>query len=346
VGPKGACCLALTAKPKGLELARLVWPCHPRPFSAHAARSGQLIALFFALIVVLTPSVALAQSRIGTCVRVNVPSSEDAEGFRQLVRSEVNRHNTHQAVEEGCTSHLVVEMFRVGKDRYVTGRMNAEVPYRTQVEGEGARPLELALEETLTVVLHNDPVRLRGPGGEAGLVGWLGKLRRRGLTIWGVQLHEMGAYANGKVHFVPGVGLMLAREAGPWQVGLGTALGVDLQGQRSSVRLASQLKVDAQLAYFFSETASTSWYAMGSFGLLHQRFEGPIEGTQGTFRDEQSASGAALSLRTGVELLRETNMRMHLFVEGAAPLYSATNEDVGLVSGWTPTMGGGVGVVF
>ncbi len=34
VGPKGAFCLALTAKPKRLELARLVWPCHPRPFSA------------------------------------------------------------------------------------------------------------------------------------------------------------------------------------------------------------------------------------------------------------------------------------------------------------------------
>lgn len=71
------------------------------PIGEVRSRSGQLIALFFTLIVILAPSVAFAQSRIGTCVRVNVPKDEDAEGFRQLVRSEVNRHNTHQAVEEG-----------------------------------------------------------------------------------------------------------------------------------------------------------------------------------------------------------------------------------------------------
>lgn len=310
----------------------------------HRSIAATCLAMLCTLAALLCTSKAYAQSRIGTCVRVNVPSDEDAEGFRQLVRSEVNRHRTHQAVEEGCMSHLLVEVFRVGKDRYVTGRMNAEVPYRTEVQGEGHPPLEAAVEEVLTVVLHNDPVRLRGPGGDSGLVGWLGTLRRKGLSMWGVDLYEMGVYANGDVYFVPGAGLMLSREAGPWQVSLGAAAGADLQGQRSSIRLATLLRVEAQLAYYFSEDGSTSFYTMGLFGLLHQRFDGPVDG--GSYRDEQSASGAAAGVRAGVELLRETDTRMHLFVEGSAPLFSATSEDVGLVSGWTPTMGGGAGVVF
>lgn len=311
----------------GLRMARRTW-----------------IAALVVLIALLgTRARAFAQGPVGTCVQVRLPEGEDEAGFRKLVISEISRHRTHQAAEEGCLSQLLVEVFEVGGQRYLTARMSGEVPYRVRVEGEGVGPLETALVEALAVVLHNDPVRLRGPERDAGLVGWLGAMRRRGVTIWGVQLYETAVYAEGRASFVPGVGLMLAREAGRWQVGLGAGVGADLQGERSRVRLASLLRVEAQLAYFFSQEASTSLYAMGTAGLLSQRFEGPVDATR---RDEQSVAGAALGLRGGVELLRETDTRMHLFVEGLAPLYGSSDEDVGLVRGWTPVFGGGVGVVF
>ena len=310
---------------------------------AHMGRRAWLASLVIVLASLAWSVRAEAQSPVGTCVQVHLPEGEDEPGFRRLVLSELSRHRTHQAAEQGCLSHLRVEVFFVGDQRYLTARMSGEVPYRVRVEGEGIGPLESALSEALTVVLHNDPVRLRGPQRDAGLVGWLGTMRRRGVTVWGVQLHEMAVYAQGKACFVPAVGLMLAREAGSWQVGLGAGVGADLQGERSTVRLTSLLRVEAQLAYFFSEQASTSFYTMGMAGLLNQRFEGPVDATR---RDDQSVAGAALGLRAGVELLRETDTRMHLFVEGVAPLYGSTDEDVGLVEGWTPVVGGGVGVVF
>lgn len=302
--------------------------------------------LLLAVLIVAASCPSQAQTRIGTCTHVKTEDPADAPGLRKLVTSEVDRHNTHHSVDEGCTTHLVVEVFRVGGERYLTARIGAEVPYRVRVAGTGTRELEQAVEEALTVVLHNDPVRLRGPETGDGLSVWLGTMRRRGLTVWGVQLAEMGVYANGALLFVPGLGLTLGREAGAWQIAIGATVGADMQGPRSEVRLSTLARVEAQLTYYLSEETSSSWYVTGSFGLLHQRFEGPLDAEAGGRRDEQSAAGAAIGLRTGVELLRETDARMQLYVEGLGPLYATTNEDVPLVTGWVPAMGGGVGVVF
>ena len=306
-------------------------------------RSTTILAV--AWIAALPIGVAQAQGRIGTCVRVAVPPDQDAAGFAKLVRSEVDRHSTHYAVEQDCPSHLVVEVFPVGAERYMTGRLDGGVPYRVRVQGAGVAPLEPALEEVLTVVLNNDPVRLRGPGQENWLTGWLGSMRRRGLTIWGVQFQETGVLAGGRVHFVPALGLMIAREAGPWQVGVGCSAGWNLDGPQAGLRLVSQIRMEAQLAYFVSEPADTSPYLMGMFGVLHQRFDGPVDGGASS-RDEGSAAGAGAGVRLGMEMLRTTNTRLNVFVEGLAPLFAATSDEQDVVRGWTPVFGGGAGVVF
>jgi hypothetical protein len=110
-----------------------------------------------------------AAGRIATCVEVQV-SSGDERAFRSLVESELDRHPTHHAVSDDCVSYLKVELIDLGRadGRYLTARINDQVPQRERVERDGLTP---ALGRLLTILLHNDPVTLRGPEHQT----WLGK---------------------------------------------------------------------------------------------------------------------------------------------------------------------------
>ncbi len=128
----------------------------------------------FALLLASLPArSAWSRERTDTCV--DVAASSDREALRTLVESELDRHPSHHAVRDGCVSYLRVELIELDRERFLTARINEQVPERVRV---GPGGVEAAVTKLLTVVLHNDPVRLRGPISR----NWLGEQREAFVT--------------------------------------------------------------------------------------------------------------------------------------------------------------------
>src|SRR5262245_19067562 len=92
-----------------------------------------------------------ARARVRVCVHVETGRADEHE-FERLVRTEVDRHPTHQAVAERCEAHLTVEHIWLGAEmggaQELTGRLDGEVPHRDPIGSDG---LAKALERLLSV---------------------------------------------------------------------------------------------------------------------------------------------------------------------------------------------------
>lgn len=290
------------------------------------------------------PSLARAQG-VETCVRVSLVGARagEREAFEALVRSELERHASHTVVDDAsCETHLSVEELELRGQRYLTGRLAGQVPHRVRVEGDA---LDESLDRLLRVVLHNDPVRLRGPGSRRSLSGALRRLRSEGHAIYGVEIFQRIALVQGQVLTVPGVAFRARRELARWHVGmrLGLSPRLTAPGADLTLRLAASLAVE--LTYFFSEDAAHSGYFATLLGLEHQWFEGP-RGDDPNLRDDANSTGLAVGLRAGVELFRTTQTRMDLFAQVSLPAFVTSDEAGAVVNAWLPTLSVGSGAAF
>src|SRR2546423_7216885 len=88
-----------------------------------------------------------ADLHAATRLCVQVHTDESGDGLQRLVENELAHHPSHVAVKERCDSNLLVELFAVGGVRYLTARINREVPVRYSFRG--ARDLGDKLSEAL-----------------------------------------------------------------------------------------------------------------------------------------------------------------------------------------------------
>jgi hypothetical protein len=297
-----------------------------------------------AIAALLCHRVARAQGMVTTCVNV-VAARDDVDALERLVKSEVARHPTHVVVDRDCRTRLEVEIIEVKEGRFLTGRIGSQVPHRVRIEGKDG--LTAALEELLRVVLHNDPITLEGPRRQSWLSGSVDQLRRKGQNLYGAEMFEWIAVAQGNVHQMPGFALRLRREFGSWQVGLRLG-GAIWPGpmHRSELDPALHVAAHAEVAKFASALADASAYASALVGVEYQRFRGPApllgDGAYGT----ASAVGLSLGLRGGVELLRTTDARFDLFVQVLFPVFVTKDDDGGVMRQWVPSAQVGGGVAF
>jgi hypothetical protein len=301
-------------------------------------------ALAFAALSWAANASAQTPARTATCVEV-ITASDGAEALRRLVESEVDRHASHHAVREGCLSYLRVELLELasadGGGRFLTGRINEQVPERVRVDDKGLTP---ALERLLTVVLHNDPVRLRGPVTRT----WFGEQGQafvRGQNRYAVEAFELLAPLAGALSTSPGLMLSARREMRAWYLGLrlGSAFSPSPDDERVALSLWVRSELEAGL--FANPAGGTSFFAALLLGAEYQRFRGPAPllgpGAQGT----AVSGGFAPGLRAGLELLRVAETRVTLFAQVGLPLFVSSDPDGGVVDQWLPTaaIGGGGG---
>ncbi len=296
-----------------------------------------LLAIAIALSALLASASAQARTRV--CVHVRASDAE-AAALRRLVMSELNRHTTHQAADRACESRLSVELVELGSERYLTGRLDDEVPHREVVAtGKTAQ----AVERLLTVVLHNDPRRLYGPERDD----WIGRTRAafllHGTTHFGLELGQTIAIVDGEAQTLPGAALSARREVD--RVHVGVRIGAaSVQGDaRPRLRLSQQFVAQLELALYSSSEADTAFFGALTSGLEYQRYEATVEDAVLGRRVESAAlMGLSFGVRGGLELLRTSHVRFQVFAQLLLPTFVA-RDDRALVDQWTPTASLGVG---
>ncbi len=295
-----------------------------------------------------------AAAQLRTCVHVEAGQT-DAESLARLVKSELDRHPTHKAATEDCQADLTVELIDLGGaqgaagaqgapgERWVTGRINTQVPFREKVGADGIGP---AVQRLLTVVLNNDPLILQDPEANTWLRRQGRALERRSVMHFGGELYELGARLDGAFVTLPGLAITVRREVSALHVGarLGGAFNVGNEPDR--LRLQAQFDAQIEAALYASPNENTSLFASALVGLVHDRFEGPAPfdgaGASGT----ATSTGLSLGLRGGVETLRTSDVHLLLFLQVAAPAFISRDPDHGVIDQWVPTLALGAGVLY
>jgi hypothetical protein len=302
-------------------------------------RAAVLVAIALVLVTVR------AKAGIQTCVSVDAP--RDRAAFERLVRSELGRHPSHDWADTGCEARLRVELIVIdealGGGRYVTGWLDGEVPHRVEV---GEHGLGRAVEQLLTVVLHNDPRRLRGPETERDLFSsGVRALRINGHTYVGAEAYELGTWVGGKAQTLSGLAAFIRREVGSVHVAVRFGGAHDF-GERTELRLETDVLAELEAAVWSSRTADTAAFAGLTLSFEYQRFTGPAPLAGPGRHGSASASGFAPAVRIGVELFRVTHTRALFFVSARVPTFVSSDPDSGVMDQWTPTLAVGGGVAF
>ncbi len=297
-------------------------------------------------------AVVPARAQQQTCIEIVAPAAE-ADALTKLVRAEVDRHPSHRAaLSKDCQSELTVELIEIGgksgdksaqAERWVTGRINTQVPHREKVGADG---LAAAVERLLTVLLHNDPLVLHGPESNTWIAQQKRALERRSATHLGAEVYELGTTLGSGIETLPGVAFVLRREVSALYIGarLGGAVSPSYRPDR--LRLRAQFDAQVELALYSAPEANVSWFAGALLGLVYHRFEGPAPFDGADASGSAVSTGLSLAVRGGIEAMRTSNVRVLAFLQLQAPAFVSRDPDHGVVDRWIPTTALGAGVLF
>jgi len=292
----------------------------------------------------LLASPGLARAQLRTCVEVAAAPAE-TEALMRLIKSELDRHPTHRAASSDCESTLTVEVIDLGAGggKWLTGRLNTQVPYRERVGADGLAP---AVERLLTVLLHNDPLVLRGPESQSWLVRQERALALKSTTHVGLEVFERATPVGAPLSMLPGVALALRLEVDQVSIGVRVGGAFAPGADASALHLALQVDADVEAAFYFRPVESVTLFAAALVGLVYQRFEGPAPFDGPGATGVATSDGLAIGLRAGVEALRVSDLRLLCYLELEAPTFASRDPDHGVVNQWAPSAALGVGVLF
>jgi hypothetical protein len=302
------------------------------------------VARTWLLVVLLLIAPAMARAATRLCLQVDA-AAEELEGLRKLVLDELGHHPSHELVEDGCETHLTVELFEVGDVRYLTARVNREVPVRHAIKDPD--DLSHRLTSALSEVLRNDPVYLaRDITRYSAMKRAMNSVLKRGHNIWRFELLQAVGVAGGHAVFASGGAFAVTRGADHWQIQArlyiaGSADSAD--GGDTVLRLLSG--ADAGLTYELWSKDNASPYLHSGLGVQLMRFDGRHQDHAATL----TKVGAAFQVRAGLRFLRATDYDMDVFVTGYLPLYMTQRDGnplFGEAGAYTPTMQMGIGVGF
>ena len=285
-----------------------------------------------------------AAAQLRTCVQVE-PGKTDKEALDRLVKSELDRHPTHHSAADDCQAFLTVEMIDLGpqNEKWVTGRINTQVPHREKIETDGVGP---AVQRLLTVVLNNDPLILKGPESNTWLRRQGRALERRSVMYYGAEIYELGSRLASSFDTLPGLAITVRREVSALHVG--ARLGGAFNPVREPAQLHLRAQFDAQVegAFYASPSENTSLFASALVGLVHYRFEGPAPFDGAGATGTATSSGLSLGLRGGIETLRTADVRVLAFLQIMLPAFISSDPDHGVVEQWVPSAAIGAGFLY
>ncbi|HTB58572.1 MAG TPA: hypothetical protein VLC06_11890 [Polyangia bacterium] len=309
-------------------------------------RARRTAAAWWSLMVAggLLVSAGGARAQLRTCVEVSAAPAE-TDALTRLIRSEIDRHPTHRAASGDCQSTLIIEVIDLGASggRWITGRLDTQVPSRERVGADGLAP---AVERLLTVVLHNDPLILRGPESQGWFMRQERALALHSTTHYGLEAYELAASVGGALSTLPGVALSLRREIDQVAIGVRVAGAFNPGAEVATLHLALEFDAQVEATFYFRPVESLSLFASALLGLDYQRFQGPAPLDGAGAIGVWTGSGLAVTARVGIEALRISDVRLLCFLDLELPTFVSHDPDHGVIDQWVPAASLGAGVLF
>ena len=292
------------------------------------------------LLVVLWSTSAAA--KIPICVSVAGFGSQSMQDYHRAVQTEIRRHPEHTPVESNCARSLHIEYLNLKPHAAVTGYLDGQVPSRVNVKKE--TDLNQAISTLVAQILKSDPAAwIRNPENYLDRVLISDAGLKRGVMLFGLEAFQHVARTGDGASFLPGIALRIRRGLGPVHVGARAAVAYlpqdSMPGSNPKMQLLASL--EPEVAWFATENKSSSFYLAGSLGLTVLRMNGYDNG-QETLTDV----GVSLGVRAGMELLRVSDYRVDLFVQGHLPLFVTDSSESDIVDAYTPGIQIGAGIAF
>jgi hypothetical protein len=271
---------------------------------------------------------------------------EGDAGLRKLVTAELGHHlQSHRLVASGCRSTLEVQLYVVDGVRYLTVRIDQQIPVRHTYRDRADLGEKLA--DAISLALRHDPRHLeRDPAEYSRLQRAVHSILRRGHNRYRLELFQLVARSGAGAVSIPGGGLSFTRGADHWQVFgrlyFGGSPGTAVEGRLLKICAGG----DAGLTYELSARANTSLYFSAAAGVQLLDFEGRLDPGDPDSLDTVIRVGATLSGRVGVRLFRANNFDLDLFAMGYLPLFNTRDPDSALMDSYTPSLLLGLGVGF
>jgi hypothetical protein len=283
-----------------------------------------------------------ARATVALCLEVRA----EEPSFRKLVEDELSHHPTHRIVQSGCESLLTVELFGFSGARYLTARVNQEVPVRFAVKT--TRDIEERLTEALRQVLQHDPAYLAEDLSRMNAVMRAGaNVVKNGTNRYRLELYEIFGSGGRNPVFASGASFAVTRGIDHAQVfarlsAAGMAGGLD---QDVTLKVLAGGEIGA--LYEVSARGNVTFYIGPGAALHYLRFEGkqmvqniPVEQTPA------NVVLFSLAIRAGVRVLRFYNVDVDLFAQLHLPFYKSRDPDSPLMNDYTPYAAVGLGVGF
>jgi hypothetical protein len=310
-------------------------------------RSNLIPVATLAMLAAWAIQPAAARAETTLCLQIQAPAGEQ-EGLRKLVLDELAHHPAHRLVTQDCQTTLVVELFELAKERYLTARINQEVPVRYPIKD----PLDLneKVSTALAQVLSQDPVYLSEDLTHYNFMQRAAhSILKRGTNTYRLELFQTISPAGPNVAFAPGVAFNLTRGADNWQV-YARIFFAGWPGELHERDLKTQLLRintggEAGIAYEFSALGSWSFYIGAGVGLQYLRFDGRTTYQNEEFVDHRNDIAVTFNTRIGLRFLRIYDFDCDVFVSSTLPLYHS-DPDTYLSRFWAPTLQAGLGVGF
>lgn len=308
---------------------------------------GRLCLPALAVLVLLAaPSTAAAKVKI--CVSFHGPKLRNPSEYQRLLESELRHHPTHQVVSRGCATRMYIEYMQLAKGGYLTGRLSGGIPYRVRVARVADLPARL--REVVAYLLEREPVFLVENMASSGLLARPAQsMVKHGLNFFGLELYQLLIWAKSDRTPLVGGAFRFRRTVDRWFAGARVEFAyrpgpypLDLDRIVFQMYGAAQAEVgvnllrDALVTPYFSALVGASWL----------RVYGPVDRGGVTERDDLTTALFGVSLRVGVELLRQAAVRMDIFAMVNLPLHKTHNIDSSVIDAYTPSLQVGCGVAF
>ncbi|NOZ86319.1 MAG: hypothetical protein GXP49_08625 [Deltaproteobacteria bacterium] len=311
---------------------------------------ASIARLLPALGLVLASWPGLARAEVRLCVKVETDRKADQDGLEKLVKDELGHHPSHEPVGKGCDSTLVVQLFTVSSQTYLTVRLEGQVPVRYRLKDMDL--LEKRLGQAISLVLENDPVYLSKDMSRATMIE---KAKHdilvTGHNYYGLEAFQVVGNTNNAFGTASGLAFAFNRGSKAWHVLMRTFVaGWPGYGGNNEAAIKAYTGVDLAAGYELDQESMNSLYLDAGVSLAYMRLEARLvdPGSGKTSWESTDQFLGSVLVRAGYKMLRLFDFNADAYLALRIPLHPLRDVDSTLFKGWfyTPMVELGVGIGF